>query len=257
MEKYRIYISPSNQRHNVGVGSYGRESDVCREIAKYVEEYLMEQEAKITVFLNEPEFDLPMVIKDSNALAIDYHLAIHSNASGSEIQGHEIFHHDSKEKGKEFAKVINRHFAKFSPFRNRGVKSDFDLYPRGLYELREIKATSALIEVGFHSNEEESEWIKENTRKIGKTLANAICDAIGIKFSEPPQETIKTQVRRDVMDRLTSRKFVLAVTTALTILLNEGLELEIPEETIKYLVMVISAYILGESIVDAGNKKQK
>jgi len=56
--------------------------------------------------------------------------------------------------------------------------------------------------------------------------------------------------------KLKSRKFWMAVVTALLIVLNDGLGLELPTEAIMTVAGVVIAYILGESAVDVARMKQ-
>jgi len=55
---------------------------------------------------------------------------------------------------------------------------------------------------------------------------------------------------RSWADRLKSRKFLMALATALLMILNEGLELGIPADVYGWIVGVVVAFILGESYVD-------
>lgn len=55
---------------------------------------------------------------------------------------------------------------------------------------------------------------------------------------------------RPFVDRLKSRKFLMAVAAALLIVLNEGLGLGIPPDAYGWFVGVVVAWILGESYVD-------
>lgn len=55
---------------------------------------------------------------------------------------------------------------------------------------------------------------------------------------------------RPFIDRLKSRKFLMAVATALLIVFNEGLDLGIPPDAYGWFVGVVIAWILGESYVD-------
>lgn len=55
---------------------------------------------------------------------------------------------------------------------------------------------------------------------------------------------------RPWMDRLKSRKFLMALATALLMILNEGLNLGIPADVYGWIVGVVIAWILGESYVD-------
>ena len=58
------------------------------------------------------------------------------------------------------------------------------------------------------------------------------------------------------MKRLLSRKFLLAVVTALIIVFNDGLGFKLPAKEIMAIVGVVSTYILGESLVDTFGKKK-
>ena len=55
---------------------------------------------------------------------------------------------------------------------------------------------------------------------------------------------------RPWMERLKSRKFLMALATALLMVLNEGLDLGIPPDVYGWIVGVVIAWILGESYVD-------
>ncbi len=55
---------------------------------------------------------------------------------------------------------------------------------------------------------------------------------------------------RPTLQRLTSRKFIMALASAIFIVLNEGLEMGIPTDAYGWLVGVVVAWILGESYVD-------
>lgn len=52
------------------------------------------------------------------------------------------------------------------------------------------------------------------------------------------------------MEKITSRKFWMALVSALLVLLNDGFDMNIPSDTILQFVGVIIAYILGQSYVD-------
>lgn len=55
---------------------------------------------------------------------------------------------------------------------------------------------------------------------------------------------------RPFLDRIKSRKFLMAFFTALLIICNEGLDLGIDPDSYTWIVGVVSAWILGESYVD-------
>lgn len=61
---------------------------------------------------------------------------------------------------------------------------------------------------------------------------------------------------RPALQRFTSRKFLMALASAIFIVLNEGLDMGIPTDAYGWLVGVVVAWVLGESYVD-GKAAQK
>lgn len=53
------------------------------------------------------------------------------------------------------------------------------------------------------------------------------------------------------MQKLKSRKFWMAVVAGLVVVANEGLDLNIPADTVQTVAGVVISYILGQSFVDA------
>ena len=54
-----------------------------------------------------------------------------------------------------------------------------------LRELRRTNAPAVLVEVGYHDNIEDAQWIKENIDQIAKALAKSIADYFGVPFRQP------------------------------------------------------------------------
>jgi uncharacterized membrane protein len=52
------------------------------------------------------------------------------------------------------------------------------------------------------------------------------------------------------MEKFKSRKFWLAVITAVLVILNDGLDLNIPKDAIMTVAAIVISWILGESFVD-------
>lgn len=57
--------------------------------------------------------------------------------------------------------------------------------------------------------------------------------------------------RMKMMNKLKSRKFILAVVTGVLIVLNDGLDLGIDSETVLAFAGIVAVWITGESVVDA------
>ena len=58
-------------------------------------------------------------------------------------------------------------------------------------------------------------------------------------------------MQRNWKERLGSRKFLMALGTALFIILSEGLGLDIDPAAYKWIVGAVVAWIVGESYIDA------
>ena len=52
-------------------------------------------------------------------------------------------------------------------------------------ELRRTKAPAVLVEVAYHDNEEDAEWIINNIDQIAENLALSTADILGVPFVEP------------------------------------------------------------------------
>ncbi|MBQ1507081.1 MAG: N-acetylmuramoyl-L-alanine amidase, partial [Ruminococcus sp.] len=63
---------------------------------------------------------------------------------------------------------------------------NIDLIPTtALAEIRRTKAPAVLIEVAYHDNPVEAQWIRDNIDVIGKNLAKSVAEYLGVPFVEP------------------------------------------------------------------------
>jgi len=58
-----------------------------------------------------------------------------------------------------------------------------------------------------------------------------------------------------MLAKLKSRKFILAAVGGLLVILNKGLDLNLPEDTILAFAGLLASYLIGQSIVDAAAAK--
>ena len=177
----KIYLSPSVQEYNRYVDG-GSEEYYMYLIADAMEPYLRAN--GIDFDRNQPEMTLSQVIADSNAQNYDLHLAIHSNASpdssAGQNTGAEIYYFPTSQRGKQFADIIAENYK--SVYREPG---DIRVIPSAtLAELRRTKAPAVLIEVGYHDNREEAQWIRDNIDNIARALAKSVVEYFGMEFRE-------------------------------------------------------------------------
>lgn len=180
----KIYLSPSFQDHNVGVGDFGTEEMRCNQIADVVERELRKN-SKFEVIRNNPEMSLNEVITDSNRNNPDVHFSIHTNAGANTARGCEVYAYKQGTEGDKLAQIVYRRLSAITPSNDRGVKYN------SLAETSQTKAIAVLTEVAFHSNEEDSNWIINNIELIGTELAKSLYEYYGIDYNEsvePSQE---------------------------------------------------------------------
>lgn len=178
----RVYLSPSLQEFNPFING-GSEEEIMNLIADAMEPYL--NASGIEFVRNSPEMTLGEAIAQSNNSNIDFHLAIHSNAAPESIagtrQGPVVYYFSSSQPGREMANLIAENFANI--YQNPSL---IQIMPTvTLRELRRTNAPSALVEVAYHDNLEDANWIKNNIQPIARELSRSLAEYFGIPFVEP------------------------------------------------------------------------
>ena len=162
-----VYLSPSLQEYNPYIDG-GNEEYYMNLIADAMEPYL--RASGIDFRRNDPDMTLSQAIADSNKGNHDLHLAIHS-----------IYYYPTGSNGKRFAEILQKNYKDIYPEPN-----DVDIIPTtSLAEVRRTKSPSALIEVAYHDNPEEAQWIRDNINAIGRNLAKSVAEYFNMPFVEP------------------------------------------------------------------------
>jgi N-acetylmuramoyl-L-alanine amidase len=177
-----VYLSPSTQEKNIGVGSYGTEEYRMNLVADVVEAELSRHGVK--VYRNKPEMTLAQVVEDSNKKQPDLHMAIHSDAYNGKARGCTVYCHRFGGVGEKLARNVYSEIEPLTPTADRGVREGHSHYGPGkpLYELAKTTAPAALVEVAFHDNPLDAEWIMMNIEPIGIGIAKGILKTLGIKY---------------------------------------------------------------------------
>ena len=178
----RVYLSPSLQEYNLYVNG-GTEEEITNLIADAMEPYLLASGIEFT--RNRPEMSLGEAITASNAGNYDLHFAIHSNAApeslAGKLQGVDAYYFYNSPYGREMADIVTENMKQVYPDGEK-VQS---VATATLRELRRTNAPAVLVEVGYHDNIEDAQWIKENIDPIAKALAKSIADYFGVPFRQP------------------------------------------------------------------------
>jgi len=178
----RVFLSPSVQEFNPFING-GSEEEYMNKIADAMIPYL--EASGINYGRNNPNLSLAEAINESNRGNYDFHLAIHSNAAApayaGKASGTDVYYWYNSILGKEGADIIAKNFKEIYPDPSK-VKS---VPTSTLRELRRTNAPSALIEVAYHDNIQDANWIKENIDEIGRNLVLSLTEYFGIPFVEP------------------------------------------------------------------------
>jgi len=182
-----VYLSPSNQEYNPYITGAGSEEYFMNLVADAMIPYL--EQFGINYYRNTPEMTAGSSMRDSNARNVDFHIAIHSNASGPGLEGRNrgtiVFYYPGSSDGQRMADIMVQNFREIYPLPNqvRAVSTT------SLGEVSGTSAPSVLIEVAFHDNVEDANWIQNNIDAIARALA----DSVNEYFSGAGTETQPAQ----------------------------------------------------------------
>ncbi len=177
-----VFISPSLQEFNPYVDG-GNEEYYMNLIADELIPYLIA--SGITVGRNNPNQTLRQAVEQSNQRDYDLHLALHSNAApatiSGQLKGTDVYYRLGSVNGQRAANIIADNFKAIYPNPNL-VKS---VSTTTLYELNRTTAPAVLIEIAYHDNPEDAQWIRDNIGEIARNLALSVTEFLGLPLIEP------------------------------------------------------------------------
>lgn len=178
-----LWLSPSNQIHNIGFGNYHSEKERMNEVADVVEPILKKQGIK--VYRNDPKKGIRDYTAEANKLKVDLYLAIHSNAANGKARGTEAWCHKKGGEGERFAKRVDEALMTIYKGPNRGVKEGYNRFNgKPMWEPYASNMPACLVEIAFHDNQEDATWIMDNIDPIGRVLSRAVLEHLAAEHSE-------------------------------------------------------------------------
>ncbi len=178
-----LFLSPSTQEYNIYYDGSESEEYYMNLIADYMEPYLTA--SGITFTRNNPAGSVGDSVRASNAGDYALHLALHSNASGTANYGRQtgsdIYYYPTSINGKRAADIIVTNLKKIYPQPEK-VRS---IPTTNLYELNNTRAPSVLVELAYHDNQSDAEWIKNNLQLIAENLSQSVADYFGVVLVDP------------------------------------------------------------------------
>ena len=197
-----LFLSPSVQEFNPYVIG-GTEEYYMNLVADAMEPYLTA--SGISFERNDPAQTVGGAIRQSNAGNFDLHLALHSNAAppslSGQLQGTDVYYYATSSAGKRAADIIADNFKEIYPVPSR-VRP---VATTTLVELSRTRAPAVLIEIAYHDNVEDAQWIRDNIGLIARNLSQSVAEYFGVPFREPGEGGISRRGRVNAASGLNIR----------------------------------------------------
>lgn len=177
-----IYLSPSTQEGNpYTVG--GSEEYYMNLLADELVPYLVANGIQYT--RNTKDMTAVSSIRASNSGNYDLHLALHSNAApdalSGQVRGTDVYYAPGSANGRRAAQIIARNLQEIYPLPNR-VRT---LQTTAIGEVRQTRAPAVFLELAYHDNPQDANWIVNNLPAIARNLAQSLTEYFGLPFAEP------------------------------------------------------------------------
>ena len=191
------YLSPSNQKDNVGVEGYGRVTDQMYLLADAITPYL--DRYGVSFHVADQSMTLAQRARESNEMKAGWYLALHSNAGGGGTAYGPIAFYAAQ--GKELAERLTRCLLETGQKNNR---SENVRQSSSLYELIHPNAPSCLLEVDFHDSETGVRFLTERRDDAARAIARAIVELDGKLWQEDsvqPADALPSPWAREAVDQ--------------------------------------------------------
>ena len=187
-----IFLSPSTQEYNAYVNDLGTEEEWMNHLADAMEPILFASGIQYT--RNDRDQTAAAAIRASNAGNYDLHLALHSNASGEgqagQNQGIIAFYFPGSARGMRAAQFLANGLKAIYPQPNL-VRTE------PTTTIGEVRRVRAPVELGFHDNEEDAQWIVSHIQAMAASLVLSLTEYFGIPFF-PSSTPMPGEVRLDL-----------------------------------------------------------
>ncbi len=175
-----LYLSPSTQEGNFYVTG-GTEEEWMNRLADRLVPWL--ESSGVNVTRNDPSMTAAGAIRASNAGTYDFHLALHSNAAPvyGQARGTDVYYYPGSAEGLRMAERIAESLRQVYPLPQlvRTVPTT------RIGEVRLTRAPAVLVELAYHDNREDADWITGNLPAIARALAQAVTSYFGLPLIAP------------------------------------------------------------------------
>lgn len=174
-----VFLNPSNQEYNEFAGG-GNEEEYMNLIVDAMIPYL--RASGIQFERSNPWDALSEVIEQTNEQPFDYVLTLQSSSAPPELSGSlrgpEVYYYAFSHRGRSAAQLVESNLKAIYPQPNL-VTSVPNKTSR---ILRDTPRPSVLVNLGYHDNETDAQWIRDNVDTIARQLVLSIAEYLGTPF---------------------------------------------------------------------------
>ena len=177
-----LYLSPSTQEANQYVTG-GSEEYWMNRLADLMVPQL--EASGVNITRNTPAMTAGSSIRASNAGNYDFHLALHSNAAPAgrygSVRGIDVYYAPGSVNGLRMAQLIADDLRPIYPLPDR-VRT---VATTSIGEVRRTRAPAVLLELAYHDNLDDANWITGNLPRIALALSEAVTEYFGLPLLTP------------------------------------------------------------------------
>jgi len=178
-----IYLSPSTQEANPYVTGAGSEEYFMNLLADAMVPYL--ESNAIAYGRNTPDMTALSSVRQANSGNYNLYLALHSNATGNgeprPTRGTIAFYYPGSAQGQRAAEIFAQNLRSIYPLPDLVTTRATTT----LVEVSRSRAPAVLLEIGYHDNYADAEWIQNNIDTIAQNLVLSLTEYFGIPFIYP------------------------------------------------------------------------
>ena len=177
-----VFLSPSTQENNYYVNG-GTEEQYMNLVCDRVIPYL--NASGISYTRNDRNQSAAAAIRQANAGNYGLYVAMHSNAApegqyGSK-RGCDVYYYRYGQNSRRAAQLFAENLRQVYP-----LPQNVRIVPTTtLGEVSQSRAPAVLLEIGFHDNVSDANWIKSNLDAIAWAVADGIVRYFGLPLAQP------------------------------------------------------------------------
>lgn len=181
----KVYISPSNHgvNQNKCLKSECYEDKHTRPIAQACAKYLKSAGISVKVAAASTGVLNGARSREANKFGADLYVPIHTNAANESARYLMLMFWEDSEPYRKIFNAVSTYLEAIYPGK---LKTHFSVR-KDLVEINNPEAKTMYCELGFHTNQTDVDEFIHNSDKVGKALADGICNYFGVTASEDKQ----------------------------------------------------------------------